>query len=778
MDLDLDDIREELDELRERCADEEFSREELKKREARLCDGLSIDEKVRLGVSTELESRSSGYRIGPGKMPTQGPTELASFNIVPGKRLKEWEIIRELGRGGFGAVFKARQVQLKKTYAVKVLEPALVQQEDQLERFRREVVFMQELSHKHIAKVFGYHEDLEHGLVFISMEYVKGCSTRELLAEARSSQRTSTPGLIPLPLVFAIMHQTLQALASVHSDGLIHRDVTPGNILLAGGKAMNLLEEPHRDPEVKLVDFGIAALAKRKRVTQKNRVLGVAAYLAPEVLDDEAKPTDRVDIFGVGAVVYELLCGKPPAARSYKPIRDLCPGMPHGLAEVVTSCIDIDPQERPDAEAALDLLEEAERKYREVEQLRKDLEEAISDGDESAAHGTVIALKEALGSDAVSDVSVRDGQAWLTQREQEEARRTAEIRLSEKEDELRNAEERFSEIKDELQNVKEKLQESEDDLRNRRQALEQTEDELRGTRQVLGQTEDELHNTKETLEQTEIQLARSKQRTKRLLLLAIPLTAAATLIASWFLPQKPNGGPPDPKTTPTATPQKTPTPHLVLVHSPVATVLDPISTPSPSTENGVVPGSTDEPTHTPTPVPTEVPTAIPTVRPTPTASVAVTRRGHSCETSYPCFSDELLVDELRKLQITTDTEHFAAKAIEHVYGVGDFVDGESYLESRKVVSYVKSSPHWQRIEIKDADEVADNGRAVVAVKEGSFVAVIIPGEPKYSSKWGGKVPCAAFSSEAKSLVGCSLNWAFSKQGVEVYARNEPATSSD
>ena len=283
---------------------------------------------------------------GSGKGLRTRFNQLADLRMEPGEMLADrWRIVRELGRGGFGVVFEAEDLRLEKTQAVKVLDPAMVARPDLLRRFRREVALTRELVHPRIVRVFEYVESEAEGLALFSMEYVKGSSVRSLLETARTRKEA-----IPVGLSLAILEQVLDALGAAHAAGVIHRDVTPANILLAGVTVEALLEPGESgetaDPQVKLVDFGIAGAIERSELSQKSRVLGTVAYVAPEVLDPAAEVTPAADVYGAGAVFYELLTGEAPLGRFEDPSR-IRAGIPTSLDELATALLARTPRTRP-----------------------------------------------------------------------------------------------------------------------------------------------------------------------------------------------------------------------------------------------------------------------------------------------------------------------------------------------------------------------------------------------------------------------------------------------
>jgi len=434
---DLDDIRAALRRLKIRLADPEggLSLEEYHQlREAILSD-LSAAERAQVTGTPTPAPRTPG-RLGPRD---GGATELpgrAALQVAPGTvLLKQWRVVRELGRGGFGAVYEAEDVALERTLAVKILDPSMAAREELLKRFRREVGVMRDLAHARIVRVFDYREDPSQSLALISMELVRGCSVRQLLDLAYGSDEA-----VPPALAAAVFEQTLEALEVAHAAGMIHRDVTqaagvihrdvtPGNILLAGGTAAELLSDPGRDPEVKLVDFGIAGLVERSELSAKSRVLGTAAYLAPEVLSRHAEITAAADVYGAGAVAYELLVGEVPAVTGYRPVAELAPEAPVGIADAVTAAVRPDPSERPEVAALLSGLRTARseaaaatKRAAEVEAARIRLADALEEAREEVVSPAVEALETLLGEEAGVDEDVARARAWVSERREETAR--------------------------------------------------------------------------------------------------------------------------------------------------------------------------------------------------------------------------------------------------------------------------------------------------------------------------------------------------------------------
>jgi eukaryotic-like serine/threonine-protein kinase len=193
-----------------------------------------------------------------------------------------------LGVGGMARVYLAEDRVLQRQVAVKVLSPPYDQDPLFVERFRREARTAAGLSHPNIVAVFDSGSDGEQH--YLVMEYVAGQSLAELLAHQ---------GRLVPRRAGELASQVCAALAAAHTQGVVHRDVKPGNVLVGG------------DGLVKVTDFGIAKAATSHTLTGSGMVLGTAAYLSPE--QARGGPVDaRSDLYGLGCVLYELLTGTPP----------------------------------------------------------------------------------------------------------------------------------------------------------------------------------------------------------------------------------------------------------------------------------------------------------------------------------------------------------------------------------------------------------------------------------------------------------------------------------
>jgi eukaryotic-like serine/threonine-protein kinase len=249
-----------------------------------------------------------------------------------------YRVERELGRGGMATVYLARDEELERPVAVKVLLEHLAGDEEFHARFVREARLAGRLSHPNVVRVYDAGET--DGRPFIVMEYVPGMS----LAQAGR--------LAPGPVV-ELGVQACAGLQHAHDAGLVHRDVKPANLLIRD------------DGTLKIADFGIARAAESTRHTQAGTLLGTAAYLAPEQIAG-ADATPASDVYSLGAVLYELLTGRCPYAFAslgelaaqqnegvIEPVRDLEPAVPPEVEAAVMHALALEPRFRPASAADL-----------------------------------------------------------------------------------------------------------------------------------------------------------------------------------------------------------------------------------------------------------------------------------------------------------------------------------------------------------------------------------------------------------------------------------------
>jgi eukaryotic-like serine/threonine-protein kinase len=243
-----------------------------------------------------------------------------------------------LGVGGMSTVHLAFDQRLERYVALKLLAEHLADDPTFVSRFRREALAAARLVHPNIVQVFDFGFDEGHHQHFIVMEHVAGHSCAELLRDR---------GHLDVDQAAEIVAQACRGLDYAHRNGVVHRDVKPGNLLVSDSDV------------VKLADFGIARAVDQSSITQAGSVLGTAAYLAPEqARGEEAGP--RADIYSLGVVTYQLMSGRLPyeanslselALRQQRespiPLDELNPQVPHELAQAVAIALAIDQEARP-----------------------------------------------------------------------------------------------------------------------------------------------------------------------------------------------------------------------------------------------------------------------------------------------------------------------------------------------------------------------------------------------------------------------------------------------
>jgi tRNA A-37 threonylcarbamoyl transferase component Bud32 len=249
-----------------------------------------------------------------------------------------YRLDRRLGAGGMSTVFLGLDTVLERRVAIKLLAEHLAEDETFVARFRREALAAARLQHPNIVQVYDSGRDAESGRHYIVMEYVDGPSCADLLRDH---------GSLPVEDCVSYLRDACRGLDYAHRAGVVHRDVKPGNLLVAEDSGM-----------VKLADFGIAKAAEQSRVTQVGSVLGTAAYLSPEqARGEEAGPAS--DIYSLGVCGYQFLTGRLPFEYSsltelaikqqeaeVEPITHLRPEVAPELDRAIRACLARDPNAR------------------------------------------------------------------------------------------------------------------------------------------------------------------------------------------------------------------------------------------------------------------------------------------------------------------------------------------------------------------------------------------------------------------------------------------------
>src|SRR6266550_1186258 len=281
--------------------------------------------------------------------PASGVKEAVRAATMLGE-LGDYELLEEIGRGGQGVVFRARQKSLNRTVALKVISLGQWASKAHLKRFRREAEAAASLDHPSIVPI--YEVDERDGSCYFSMKFVEGGQLDEVVRRTPMSIRQAVE----------LIAKVARTVHYAHEHGILHRDIKPGNILL------DAKGEPH------LTDFGLVRLLETKStVTHTMDVLGTPSYMSPEQASARNEQlTSATDVYGLGAVFYHLLTGHPPFAggTTFETVRlvlDTEPRQPRAwnrkvdrdLATICLKCLEKDPKRR--YSSALGLAEDLER---------------------------------------------------------------------------------------------------------------------------------------------------------------------------------------------------------------------------------------------------------------------------------------------------------------------------------------------------------------------------------------------------------------------------------
>ncbi|OGD21352.1 MAG: hypothetical protein A2W03_04705 [Candidatus Aminicenantes bacterium RBG_16_63_16] len=253
-------------------------------------------------------------------LPEKQTSPAAAGNILKGK----YRIIEELGKGGMGVVFKAEDIKLRRTVALKFLPPDLTRNTSAKDRFIQEAQAASALDHNNICTVHEI-DETDEGQLFIVMSFYEGKTLKTRIEN----------GPLPIDSVVDIALQVARGLAKAHEHGIVHRDIKPSNIMLT------------EDGVAKVVDFGLAKLAGQTQLTKTATTMGTIAYISPEQARGE-KVDHRTDIWAFGVTLYEMITGQLPFRGEYepavihailndqpKPIRNLTADVPIELEKIV-----------------------------------------------------------------------------------------------------------------------------------------------------------------------------------------------------------------------------------------------------------------------------------------------------------------------------------------------------------------------------------------------------------------------------------------------------------
>ena len=251
-----------------------------------------------------------------------------------GKKISHYKILEELGSGGMGVVYKAEDLKLKRTVAMKFVVSRMLKKQEDKTRFLREAQTAASLNHPHICTI--YHIDEVEDSTFIVMEYIEGQSLKEIIGKGPLEPEKA--------LDFAM--QIVGGLQEAHEKDIVHRDIKSSNIMVTP-----------RD-QVKIMDFGLAKMVNKSQLTETASIMGTVAYMSPEQASG-GTIDQRSDIWSLGVVLYEMLSGHVPfwgepeqltlhsiLNKQHEPITDLRSNIPYELERIVDKCLEKDPSHR------------------------------------------------------------------------------------------------------------------------------------------------------------------------------------------------------------------------------------------------------------------------------------------------------------------------------------------------------------------------------------------------------------------------------------------------
>jgi serine/threonine-protein kinase len=289
-----------------------------------------------IAVATETEQADEALLAEPLDSEPLSPTPTSAI-LSAGYRFGNYELIEVVGRGGMGVVYKARQLTLGRTVALKMLSAGCLASEQELRRFQGEAEAAAGLNHPNVVSV---HEvgELE-GRYFFSMQYIEGNDLAEILKKRKISFRDAA----------RYIQQVANAVLHAHENGVLHRDLKPSNVLIDSAD------------QVQVTDFGLAKrVGDKSDITLSGQILGTPSYMSPEQAGAERSKIGRpTDTYSIGALLYHLLTGRPPfhgensmetlkLVREADPVlpREYNPAVPRELEMICLKCLEKRPNRR------------------------------------------------------------------------------------------------------------------------------------------------------------------------------------------------------------------------------------------------------------------------------------------------------------------------------------------------------------------------------------------------------------------------------------------------
>lgn len=356
-------------------------------------------------IDLAAESRDPNATIAPG-IPPRAPSTFQVRSNTDDFQINDllcdrYRLLKKLGEGGMGAVYKAQDIMLGRDVALKVIKPELANHPEILERFKQELILARQVTDRNVIRIFDIGET--GGTKFITMEYLEGKNLHEILRER---------GKLDVTGAVAIMAQVANGLAAAHREGIIHRDLKPGNIM--------------RDSSGRVVvmDFGLARTVGGDGMTRTGAMLGTIEYMSPEQAQGQELKASS-DIFTVGLILYELLAGVTPfhsesaiaslimrTKERAIPLVDVDKRIPSSLSNIVSKCLEREPANR----------------YQGADQLAKDLRAWQESGGKSritasATHLRMNRLRELpwrwIGISGAAVLLLAAGASWYVIRTQQ-----------------------------------------------------------------------------------------------------------------------------------------------------------------------------------------------------------------------------------------------------------------------------------------------------------------------------------------------------------------------
>ncbi len=279
------------------------------------------------GLTTPLDSAmgSAGAAAASRARSASGAT------LFPGAKLAgRYEILKMLGEGGMGTVYKAKDTELDRLVALKVIRPEYANHPETIRRFKQELILARQITHRNVIRIFDL--GIADSFKFITMDYVEGRDLSKILSER---------GKFSVNDGCEIVRQICSGLEAAHSEGVVHRDLKPQNVMLdAQGRVF-------------LMDFGLARSMELVGMTRTGALIGTPTYMSPEQARGE-KADVRTDIFALGVIFYEVLTGKRPykdepmMATLIRRTKELAtppcqvdPSVPQAISDIVMKCLQI-----------------------------------------------------------------------------------------------------------------------------------------------------------------------------------------------------------------------------------------------------------------------------------------------------------------------------------------------------------------------------------------------------------------------------------------------------